>query len=212
MKNYYEILGVKRDATLEEIKKAYRELVRRFHPDVGESSDVERFLEVQEAFEVLGSSERRKVYDEKIRQMEHQYHEHHLRESLGHLLSDLEMFLHEFDTLQHLHQTSTRQKEPEFELPEEREVEIILTPEEALSGGNLTLNVPVRQTCPECGGRGVVFPFTCFNCGGRGVIETIRPISIRIPPITRPKQFFTLDLEPFGIRGKLKVTFKISYY
>ncbi len=212
MKNYYEILGVDRTASLEEIKKAYRELVRQYHPDVGETSDVERFLEVQEAFEVLSSSERRKVYDEKIRQMERQYHEHHLRETLGHLLTDLEMFLHEFDTLRHMERSAMQREIPEFELPEEREVEIILTPEEASSGGNLTLDVPVQRVCPECGGTGVTFPFTCFNCGGRGKIETIRPISIRIPKITRPKQYFSIDLEPFGIKGKLKVTFKISYY
>ncbi len=212
MKNYYEILGVKRNATLEEIKKAYRELVRQYHPDVGETSDVERFLEVQEAFEVLSSSERRKVYDEKIKQLERQYHEYHLRESLGHLLSDLEMFLHEFDTLRRFEHEAARRETPEYELPEDRSVEIILTPEEARSGGNLTLNVPVERECPECGGTGVTFPFTCFNCGGRGRIETVRPISIRIPEITRPKQYFTVDLHPFGIKGKLKITFKISYY
>ncbi len=212
MKNYYEILGVARDATLEEIKKAYRELVRQYHPDVGETSDVERFLEVQEAFEVLSSSERRKAYDEKIRQLERQYHERHLRETLGHLLSDLDMFLHEFETLRNIERGMGPAEIPEYELPEDREVEIILTPEEASSGGNLTLDVPVERVCPECGGSGVTFPFTCFNCGGRGKIETTRTISIRIPRITRPKQFFTLDLSPFGVKGKLRVTFKISYY
>jgi curved DNA-binding protein len=64
-KDYYEIMGVARDATQDEIKKAYRKLARKFHPDVSEAKDAEdRFKELGEANEVLKNPEKRKAYDE----------------------------------------------------------------------------------------------------------------------------------------------------
>ena len=64
-KDYYEILGVKRDASQDEIKGAYRKLARKFHPDVSKESDAEaRFKEMGEAYEVLKDPEKRAAYDQ----------------------------------------------------------------------------------------------------------------------------------------------------
>ena len=63
-RDYYEILGVARDAGDSEIKKAFRRLAREHHPDVSEAPDAEeRFREVAEAYEVLSKSETRALYD-----------------------------------------------------------------------------------------------------------------------------------------------------
>jgi len=61
MKDYYKILGVSKDATLEEIKKAYKQLAHKYHPDKG--GDVEKFKEINEAYQVLGNEAKRKQYD-----------------------------------------------------------------------------------------------------------------------------------------------------
>ncbi|MFI8359656.1 molecular chaperone DnaJ [Streptomyces sp. NPDC085612] len=65
-KDYYKVLGVPKDATEAEIKKAYRKLAREFHPDAnkGDASAEERFKEISEANDVLGDPKRRKEYDE----------------------------------------------------------------------------------------------------------------------------------------------------
>jgi len=65
MKDYYYLLGLKQTATLDDIKDAYRRLSKKFHPDVndGDAFFAERFKDIHEAYEVLTSTERRKVYD-----------------------------------------------------------------------------------------------------------------------------------------------------
>ncbi len=63
--DFYQVLGVKRDAKPEEIKKAYRRLARKYHPDVnpGDKASEERFKAITEAHEVLSDEKKRKVYD-----------------------------------------------------------------------------------------------------------------------------------------------------
>ena len=64
-KDYYAILGIQRTASADEIRKAYRDLARKYHPDVSTESDAEdRFNEVQQAYEVLSDEEKRRTYDQ----------------------------------------------------------------------------------------------------------------------------------------------------
>ena len=64
-KDYYNILGIKKDAKADEIKKAYRRLARKHHPDVNpnDKTSEEKFKEVQEAYDILSDEKKRKVFD-----------------------------------------------------------------------------------------------------------------------------------------------------
>jgi len=64
-KDYYEVLGLKRSATPEEIRKAFRQLARKYHPDMnkGGKAAEEKFKEINEAYEVLSDPEKRNKYD-----------------------------------------------------------------------------------------------------------------------------------------------------
>ena len=68
MKNYYDILGISIDASLECIKDAYRKLAKKFHPDLnaGDEFFKKHFMSIQEAYEVLSSEAKRKVYDQQF--------------------------------------------------------------------------------------------------------------------------------------------------
>lgn len=75
MKNYYYFLGVKENASAEDIKKAYRKLSFKYHPDKNENDDffADRFREIQEAYEILGDQEKRRIYDENLGHQQRTY-------------------------------------------------------------------------------------------------------------------------------------------
>lgn len=90
-KDYYKVLGVSRNATPEEIKKAYRKLAVKYHPDKnkGDIKSEDRFKDISEAYEVLGDAKKRKKYDSIVEDWtKHQHAPHHSYEYAGHNTND----------------------------------------------------------------------------------------------------------------------------
>ncbi len=201
MKDYYLILRVSRDATPDDIRKAHREQVLRYHPDRCNEPDPEKFREVQEAYETLSNEGRRRAYNDALDSYEERLRAGPepaspgpispwrdfatvmpgLEEILDHIRRDFFGPIRKVEALKGLN------------------VEFILEPEEARVGVRIPLDVPVYERCPRCSGRGGVFPFPCMYCEGKGWLWGMRTITVEVPPGARDGQVFRIPLQRFGI-------------
>lgn len=193
-KDYYKILGVKRDATEQEIKQAYRRLARKHHPDVnpGDKSAEARFKEVNEAYEVLSNKGNRKKYDkygdqwqyadqfEKARQQQTPFWD--FAQSGGaagvHFAgNDLDGL---FDELLRGTRTYARRAQPRRGQDIEAAVEVTL--EEVFSGTKRTLSLQTEEPCPSCQGTGRIQNMPCSTCQGSGIVPRLKRLEVKIPP------------------------------
>ena len=188
--SYYDILGVKRDATEREIKQAYRRLARRYHPDVnpGDKSAEAKFKQINQAYEVLSDKAKRLKYDEFGDQWQHadQFAQSGFsqrpftsfrwgstgpsfgEDDLSSLFSEL------FGGFGDRRRSSRRGQD--IDSP----VEITL--EEAYYGTTRQLNLRVNQPCPSCRGTGQIQNLPCSECQGTGVVFRLKRLEVKIPP------------------------------
>jgi len=154
----YNVLGVDKKATPEEIKKAYRKLARENHPDrnAGDAAAEERFKEIQGAYDVLSDPEKRREYD-----------------SGGPLGFDPRNFAGgAAQNLGDIFSFFTRGRAGAQMPGSDLETDVSLTFDQAMSGTEITVTVPKQAACTTCGGSGAkpgTVPHTCPRCQGRGV-------------------------------------------
>ena len=168
-KNYYEILGVGRDASQEEIKRAFRKLAKQYHPDVAGKGAEEKFKEINEAFSVLGNPETRSRYD----QFGHAgvsggagfegfrgFEGFNFRDIFsGSGFDDI------FDMF------SGRGKKS----GEDLRFDIDVTLEDVFYGTTKTITIDRYEKCGSCNGSGAKGKMkTCRRCGGTGEQKTVR--------------------------------------
>lgn len=183
-RDYYEILGVSRNATEEEIKRAYRRLAKQYHPDAnpGNKEAEEKFKEINEAYEVLSDPEKRRKYDQ-----------------FGHAAFDpsfgaqgagfgggfsggfadfdfggfgdfFEDIFEGFDIF-----GSSKRKKETPKKGADIYVDLELTLKESVFGCEKEIPIYRTERCPTCGGSGAKqgsSPVTCKKCGGTGQIRT----------------------------------------
>jgi molecular chaperone DnaJ len=162
-RDLYSVLGVPRKADADEIKKAYRKLARKYHPDrnPGDDEAEERFKEVQEAYDTLSDPEKRSQYD--AGGMFSGFGPRGF--SGGGFTSDLgDIFSTVFG----------RRGDPRTAMARGRdlETEVRLSFEQAMQGSEVRVTVPKQSTCATCGGSGAkpgTSPTVCPRCNGRGI-------------------------------------------
>ena len=161
--DYYEILGVERTATKVEIKKAYRKLAMKYHPDKnpGDKEAEEMFKKINEAYQVLSDDEKRAVYD--------RYGKEGL-EGRGYK-TDFD-FSDIFDMFNDIFGGGFRSSKPEVQMPYDidKAVEVTLEFEEAVYGISKEIEISYFKLCPKCQGSGAEEKETCPSCHGRGTI------------------------------------------
>lgn len=195
--DYYEILGLKRDASEKEIKSAYRRQARKWHPDLRPAHEkneaAEQFKRVNEAYEVLKDPEKRARYDKLGQDWQHGqdfqappdrdgFRFHTATGDFGDGFSDFFEILFGggrpgraagggFSTM--------TVRGPDMES------DIELTLEEAYRGVSRELRVAGSAVCPVCGGGGRSGESFCFRCGGTGEVLAEKTLEVRIPPGVR---------------------------
>jgi DnaJ-class molecular chaperone len=225
-KSYYVILGISSGAKTAEIRAAYRRLVKEFHPD-RYSGGIHIFQQIQEAYSVLSDDQERRQYDQilinaKTRvPVRHKFYpepEPLIPEkeptNIGEIspVRSFQTFTPSFDEIfDWLWTNFSSLAQPKSGRIQNLTLEITLTSEQALCGGNARVMVPVRATCPICRGYGGVGPYDCSQCAGEGAIVGEVPISVAFPSGLREDHAVIIPLERFGISNiNLTILFRPS--
>lgn len=184
--DYYEILGVGRNATEKELKTAYRKLARKWHPDLHKENEKEaaeeKFKQINEAYEVLSDPEKRAKYDRLGSYWQDGQDFRPPPDMEGFQFytttgTGADGFSDFFEML--FGSGATRRRGPVRGQDVESELEITL--EEAYQGAEKSLQLSTREACPECGGTGIGHNTVCTRCSGAGIITGNKALVVKIP-------------------------------
>ena len=170
-RDYYEVLGVERSASQRDIKKAYRQMARKYHPDVSDAQNAEsQFKEINEAYQVLSDPEKRNAYDRFG----------HAGLEGGRAGFDFGGFRDPFEIFEEFFGQgfgfSGRRRQGRRRGADLR-YDLHLTFEEAVFGCEKDIEIARHETCPECGGSGAkpgTSPARCSNCDGSGQVRQVQ--------------------------------------
>ena len=173
-RDYYEILGVQKNASADEIKKAYRQLALKHHPDrnPGDADAEKKFKEAAEAYDVLGDAQKRRQYD--------QFGKAGLKGGFRpHDFADIHDIFSAFGDIfggsifEDFFGGGTRTRRGPRRGASLR-CEIVLTLEECAASAQKTIKLRRQELCEVCGGSGAkpgTQPIRCSTCGGVGVVQ-----------------------------------------
>ncbi|MED4934481.1 molecular chaperone DnaJ [Heyndrickxia coagulans] len=173
-RDYYEVLGVAKDASKDEIKKAYRKLSKKYHPDINKAPDAaEKFKEIQEAYEVLSDDQKRAQYD----QFGHAGPNQGFGGGNGFggfSSSDFDSF--GFEDIFSTFFGGGRRNDPNAPRQgADLQYTMTLEFEEAVFGKETDIQIPREETCDTCHGTGAkpgTHPKECPHCHGTGQLNT----------------------------------------
>jgi molecular chaperone DnaJ len=196
--NYYDLLGVKKNASDKEIKQSYRRLARQYHPDVnpGNKTAEAKFKEINAAYEVLSDKTKRQKYDkfgdkwqyaDQIEQAEREQAQYQgfrgfTPESGGSYqytgnIEDMDGIFEEL--FGGRGRGFSRRAQPRRGQDMETTIEVTL--EEAYAGTQRTISLQVEEPCAACKGTGRIQNLPCSVCRGSGAVANIKRIEVKIP-------------------------------
>lgn len=202
-KDYYQVLGVDRNASDDEIRKAFRTLARKYHPDVAKDKRgaEEKFKQINEAYEVLGDAAKRAKYDELGAHWRDgaQFQpppggpSAHSRRTYRHsgpagydFQFDGTGFSDFFEQFFGARAAPSGQSSHDFRDFSERgqdiEADLMVTLEEAFHGATRPISLRSTAPCPSCHGAGLLGHGPCPTCNGSGETARVDNYTVKIPP------------------------------
>lgn len=230
-KDYYRILGVEQNADAATIKRKYRQLAKKFHPDThpGDEEAEARFKEVSEAYDILGNSEKKTKYDQMLKYGfgsssggGMNFNPEDLSSLFGGQSGGFgDGFTDIFDLFTGRRSGMNRQRQPRVRRGEDIELEMSIGFVQSIKGGTLKLTVPQRTPCDVCDGRGIrptVNPSHhehCVKCKGEKFTRERKQVRVDVPAGVADGQRLTIQGE--GHRGhgsapagQLRVTIRVK--
>jgi molecular chaperone DnaJ len=170
-RDYYEVLGVSRNASPDEIKKAFRRLAREYHPDVNKSPDAEsKFKEINEAYEVLSDEQKRAAYD---RYGHAGTQGGFSAEGFGGFSDINDIFNEFFGGFARANAQARRGPRRGADLRYDLRIDFL----EAVFGAEKEIEIVRNDTCPRCNGSGSepgTSPTRCRTCNGTGEVRRVQ--------------------------------------
>ena len=223
-KDYYKILGVAEFDSAENIKTAYRKLVRKYHPDIAGNSqeNILRFKEVTEAYETLSNQVKKAEYDRAKRFYDYAYSKDEKKEETVKNSTNPQNkqnnFRFNWDDFIGKKNVQKSFKNQEIKAPVKGKdvyTDIEISVFEAISGTNKIINMLETTSCPKCNGRKFVNGGRCCNCNGKGEINNYKKFNVKIPANIKNGSKIRLAGEGSkglygGVNGDLYLTIHIN--
>ena len=212
-KSYYMVLGVSRTESPSGIRQAFRELVKRYHPDRVGPQGLRFFQEIVEAHRVLADPERRQHYDHELFHAEARSHMPVVPIFLYPDTPSSSLLPQGISSLRCLPQgcvvfeaafarvvrSLTALHAPPEESWEGIDMQALLPPDEAARSGVAFLTVPSCTLCQTCGGSGREGLFVCATCDGAGLLEGEEIVRIVVPPPVGDATLLEVPLRGLGV-------------
>ena len=187
-RDYYEVLGVNKDASDDEIKKAYRQAAKKYHPDLhpGDKEAEEKFKEVNEAYEVLSDKEKKARYDQFGHAgVDPNYGAGGAGSPFGQDIDFGDIFSSFFGGFGGRRSANPNAPRRGSDI----ETQLYISFEEAAKGCKKTVQYQAVSTCKDCNGTGAqrgTSPKTCSACGGRGQVTINQRTPFGVVQTSRP--------------------------
>lgn len=201
LEDHYALLGVPRSATAAELRRAYRLLALKLHPDRAGYGSTVLFQRVAEAYRVLSDPGARAAYDRRLRDAEappasanRQGRPMRRDDLMARLSGPLEVLLG---------RSAARRGTDGV-------IELLLSQAEARAGGTAALEVPVEVTCPTCSGVAAHHRVWCQRCEYAGSIVDVVAIAVRIPAAVSDRTGYVFPTDPTGMMPPLRVRVRVA--
>ena len=210
-RNYYIVLGIPESESADGVRRAFRDLVRRYHPDRAGPTSTPVFQEIVTAYHTLSDPARRASYDAGLRAGDPRPPPVAPRpwpdvpgEPLVPQRDSLRRDFHATrpardEVLGRIGRTFTDAWTPGAGRMQAVGLQLVISRDDAFHGGVLRLGVPVYYPCATCHASGRVAGITCHPCAGAGLRETEESVRLRLPAGVRDGETFDLNLRGLGI-------------